>query len=162
MHKETHCECNLHVDVVPGKVTLHVSLPKGIKGLCASQQVSRYEFSVSSRTGPAIFHRTKVLTVLPRYVISNQSETPLDFAQVGSNAAWRLPSGDVRHPWHWSDVEVPTCCQADARGRRLLDFAFHSGMSWFHLQYTACSCRARCACVWRRMVGAGQALSRCW
>jgi hypothetical protein len=22
--------------------------------------------------------------------------------------AWRLPSGDVRHPWHWSDVEVCT------------------------------------------------------
>ena len=57
----------------------------------------------------------QVLTVLPRYIICNQSAEALDFAQVGSKSAWRLPPGGVRQPWHWADVEVTAslilpCC----------------------------------------------------
>ncbi len=48
----------------------------------------------------------QVLTVLPRFIISNQSTEALDFAQLGSKTAWRLPPGGVRQPWHWADVEV--------------------------------------------------------
>ena len=48
----------------------------------------------------------QVLTVLPRYIICNQSEEALDFAQIGASTSWRLPPGGIRHPWHWTDVEV--------------------------------------------------------
>lgn len=77
-------------------------------------QTSRYEFSVGSRVGPAIFHMSKVLTVLPRFVIANQGDCDLDFAQLGSLSAVRLPPEGARQPWHWPDsnVRFPGCNNA--------------------------------------------------
>lgn len=61
---------------------------------------------MGSQVGPAIFHKSKVVTVLPRYIIANQSADDLDFAQVGTLTAVRLPPGGARHPWHWPDNSV--------------------------------------------------------
>ena len=46
----------------------------------------------------------QVITILPRYVLLNNSDEPLQYGQRGTTLVWQLSPG-VRSPFHWDDAE---------------------------------------------------------
>ena len=45
-----------------------------------------------------------MITILPRYVLLNNSDEPLQYGQRGTTLVWQLSPG-VRSPFHWDDAE---------------------------------------------------------
>ena len=65
--------------------------PSGTGG---SRRLKRFDFSLETCLGPTIFHRTKVITITPRYVLFNNSSEPLQFGQHQTNMAWQVRGHD--------------------------------------------------------------------
>jgi len=63
--------------------------------------------------------QTKVITVMPRYMILNRMETEVIMRQQGCNSDLRLQPGDIL-PLHWSDASKP----------QLLSMRRKGGQSW--------------------------------
>lgn len=42
---------------------------------------------------------------MPRFVLFNNSDEPLDYGQRGASVMWRLPPYE-RAPYHWDDAEA--------------------------------------------------------
>ena len=63
-------------------------------GPAGSRRLKRFDFSLETCLGPTIFHRTKVITVTPRYVLFNNSSEPLQFGQHQTNMVWQVRRHD--------------------------------------------------------------------
>lgn len=46
----------------------------------------------------------QVITLMPRYVLFNNSDEPLQYGQRGATLVWQLSPG-VRSPFHWDVAE---------------------------------------------------------
>jgi len=46
----------------------------------------------------------QVITLMPRYVLFNNSDEPLQYGQRGGTLVWQLSPG-VRSPFHWDVAE---------------------------------------------------------
>ncbi|KAK9809768.1 hypothetical protein WJX73_004442 [Symbiochloris irregularis] len=66
----------------------------------------RHEFAIESGPGPSIFHRTKVVSVVSRFMLFNNSSEVLHYGQRGTSLVWQLPQS-ARYPFHWDDKDAP-------------------------------------------------------
>ena len=67
-----------------------------------------YELGVASKFAPGAFHRTRLVYVCPRYVLSNESASPLQFLQSGTRPSGAQTVGPKsKVMFHWPAASKP-------------------------------------------------------
>lgn len=80
----------------------------------------------------------QVITIIPRYVLFNNSEEPLQCGQRGTTLVWQLAPG-VRAPFHWDDADGKfELCVRPASGKWNWSGAFQVTLSSQYCKDSRC------------------------
>eukprot|EP00850_Spirogloea_muscicola_P001736 SM000006S19501 [mRNA] locus=s6:1093208:1119415:+ [translate_table: standard] len=100
---------SIPLDTVGIKGAVHTTT-RLMKKSQQTQVSKRYEFGVEISLAPSPFHRTKVVTITPRFVLKNRTGMPLLFKQVSAQVEQVL-ANEATVAYHWdSDKGEESLC----------------------------------------------------
>eukprot|EP00850_Spirogloea_muscicola_P012926 SM000085S23276 [mRNA] locus=s85:540482:567052:+ [translate_table: standard] len=100
---------SIPLDTVGIKGAVHTTT-RPLKKSQQTQTSKRYEFGVEISLAPSPFHRTKVVTITPRFVLKNRTGMPLLFKQASTQVEQVL-ANEATVAYHWdSDKGEESLC----------------------------------------------------
>ncbi|CAK73960.1 unnamed protein product (macronuclear) [Paramecium tetraurelia] len=84
--------------------------PKDRKKRTSADAKGKFEFGMAITSGPGSFHRSKLITITPRFIVHNETQYNIAMAQVDTeyrdNNLLRLKPGDWKY-FSWSNIKKP-------------------------------------------------------
>jgi hypothetical protein len=101
---------NIHGESTPDGVwsnTVPIGLPGSSENLNVRVQSAEYQFSTSVTAAPPNRPNTRILSIIPKFVMVNRLSQTLYLRQDGSDLVFKLEAGSERADWVWPDVTQP-------------------------------------------------------